>query len=130
MTFTIDREPVPKARPRFYQGHAITPSRTKAYEAAVRRHYLAASGKLHEGAIRIDITFYMPIPKSRSKKDKKLMLEGRIRPQGRPDIDNLEKAVWDALNGYAWTDDARIVESSAKKLYAEHSCSVVTIEEL
>lgn len=37
----------------------------------------------------------------------------------RPDIDNLVKAVTDALNGILWKDDSQIVSLSAEKRYGE-----------
>ena len=37
------------------------------------------------------------------------MLEWEIRPTKRPDLDNIAKAVLDALNGLAYQDDSQIV---------------------
>ena len=34
--FTIPGNPVPKARPRFANGHAFTPEKTRSYEEMVR----------------------------------------------------------------------------------------------
>ena len=33
------------------------------------------------------------------------MLEHRIRPTVKPDLDNVAKLIYDALNGVAWYDD-------------------------
>ena len=46
------------------------------------------------------------------------MLEGAIKPTKKPDIDNMQKAVLDALNGLAWDDDSQIVKVTAEKEYA------------
>ena len=57
-------------------------------------------------------TFYMPMPKSWSKKKKQLMLGTPHRQK--PDLDNLIKSVWDAL----CPEDAHIHSiGSAKKVW-------------
>jgi len=66
--------------------------------------------------VSIDITFFMPIPKSTSKKKQKL-LEGQHHSK-RPDLDNLIKHLNDSLEGICWTDDAKIVEVTARKVYS------------
>ena len=43
------------------------------------------------------------------------------------DIDNIVKAVMDALNGHAYADDAVIYAVSANKLYNERAFTVVEI---
>jgi len=36
---------------------------------------------------------------------------------GRPDTDNLAKAVLDSLTGIAWRDDAQVSQLTASKIY-------------
>lgn len=43
------------------------------------------------------------------------------------DIDNIVKAVMDALNGHAYADDAVVYAVSANKLYNERAFTVVEI---
>ena len=45
-------------------------------------------------------------------------------PIGVPDLDNLAKAVMDALNDQVWKDDSQIVEMSIKKKYVEEDKNV------
>lgn len=45
------------------------------------------------------------------------MLEHRIRPTVKPDLDNVAKLIYDALNGVAWYDDNAIVDTGAKVLF-------------
>ena len=55
----------------------------------------------------------------------------RLRP-GRPDCDNLAKAVLDAGNGVLWSDDAQVVKLQVMKLRAalgEEPCVVVRVSE-
>jgi Holliday junction resolvase RusA-like endonuclease len=46
------------------------------------------------------------------------------------DIDNVVKAIADALNGLAYTDDALIAKISAEKRYSENARVEVTLYEL
>ncbi len=66
--------------------------------------------------VYIETIFYMPIPKSFSKKMRD-RLDGNFCTIG-GDMDNLLKAVWDSLNGHAYTDDKQIVWSQEKKIYS------------
>jgi Holliday junction resolvase RusA-like endonuclease len=47
------------------------------------------------------------------------MIEGKIRPAKRPDIDNILKIVGDALKGLVYGDDGQIVKVNAEKFYSE-----------
>ncbi len=66
------------------------------------------------GCVKAEIKAYYRIPKSDSKNKRQLKLDGKIRPNKKPDVDNIIKAVLDALNGVAYTDDAAIVEANIK----------------
>ena len=68
-----------------------------------------------EGPLSVELTFYLPRPKSlRRKKDPELP----IRHTKKPDRDNLEKAVLDALtkDGW-WRDDSQVCAGEVKKYY-------------
>ena len=60
----------------------------------------------------------MGIPSSFSKKKKEQALDGEIRPTKKPDVDNVLKAVMDALNGVWYLDDKQVVVGSVCKEYA------------
>jgi Holliday junction resolvase RusA-like endonuclease len=74
------------------------------------------------------------IPKSTSKKRAELMRAGEIRPtkggRGNPDLDNIAKAICDALNGIAYHDDAQVVDLKVVKYYSDTPCVTVTVEEV
>ena len=76
------------------------------------------------------IIAYYQIPKSVSKKKKKMMLDGDIRPMTKPDLDNIEKIIYDALNGIAYTDDSHIIAQRCAKFYSETPRVEVIITEL
>lgn len=75
-------------------------------------HYLNFVPK--GNAVEIDLTFKMPIPKSKAK----IIAEGRPH-MNTPDVDNLVKGFFDAVNGVAWEDDKQVFKVSAKKVYSQ-----------
>ena len=91
--FSLHLRPVPKGRPRLGNGHAYTPERTRVYEQQVAWAYKQAGGTLHEGPLAVTMVF-----------------RAKTWPG---DLDNLVKAVLDALNGIAWRDDRQIRELHA-----------------
>jgi Holliday junction resolvase RusA-like endonuclease len=62
------------------------------------------------------VSAVLPIPSSWSAKKQQLAVAGEILPTGRPDLDNVAKAVKDALNGVVYRDDAMITASALKKV--------------
>ena len=78
--------------------------------------------------IYVETTFYMPIPKSLSIK-KRNLLDGTYCDIG-GDMDNLLKALWDSLNGHAYTDDKQIVWSQEKKIYSFEPRIEIFIKEI
>jgi Holliday junction resolvase RusA-like endonuclease len=59
--------------------------------------------------VRVDIEAFRPLPKSRPKR---IQWEPDVC---KPDKDNLEKLVLDALNGVAYADDAQVVTGNTTK---------------
>ncbi len=117
--------PVPKGRPRFraFRGrvHTFTPAKTAKYEKEIADYYKHISCNFkfdRDQPICISIAFGMPIPKSAPKSRRQAMTEGILRHIKKPDVDNLAKAVLDALNGIAWEDDSQIVRLTAWKEYS------------
>ncbi|WFA75682.1 RusA family crossover junction endodeoxyribonuclease [Streptococcus suis] len=146
MKFEIPIEPKPQSRPR--AGRRF--GRTKVYEddkmTAWRDKCTALVAQLYDGPyfdgpIKIDMTFYMPAPKSISEppkprsKAKKVQeyddfVNERIYVDKKPDLDNLEKAVYDSISkaGNVWTDDNIIVEHTTRKLYSPRSRIEIEVE--
>lgn len=127
-TIIIPMEPKPKGRPRFANGHAYTPKETREYEDLVRLIARNAIKAPQSGAIRMKVDFYLPMPKKLSKAK---FGDSEPRPTKKPDIDNLGKAVLDALNsGVGYEDDKQIVELTLRKFYSENPRTEITMEEL
>ena len=78
----------------------------------------------------LELNLYFPIPKSTRKKDVPAMRTGEIRPTKRPDLDNILKAVSDALNGIAYKDDSQIVAAVIQKFYSDKPRAEVEIKKI
>ena len=63
------------------------------------------------------IEAYFEPPKSTSKKQTEQMLENKISPTKKPDIDNIIKIVLDALNKMAFRDDSQVTKIEVEKIY-------------
>jgi len=108
-----------KARPRVYNGRAITPKDTINYENWVKLCYQQQGGKHLEGPIRARVIAYYKVPKSYTKKRVQAIREGLEYPCKTPDIDNCIKIILDSLNGIAYSDDKQVVEITAIKRWTE-----------
>ena len=103
LTFTFNGESVPQSRPRFGRGGRVyEPARMTAFKSAIRAAASAAmagSSPLSE-PIACTLKFYR-----------------KFKPISRRfgDLDNLSKAILDAVNGLAFTDDAQITRLVAEK---------------
>lgn len=110
-------------------GNRAFPIRRHSEWAAYLRLYLQnyAPKEPLEGALEARVTFVLPRPKSVSP--------SRVRPWVRPDLDNLEKSLWDSAEAARWFfSDAQICHKHVAKVYPrdEHEQIGVylTIEEL
>lgn len=68
-----------------------------------------------EGPLRVDLCFVFPRTKGQLWKRKPMP---RIRHAKKPDRDNVEKAVSDALNKIVWLDDAQVCDGVIQKWIA------------
>ncbi len=131
--FEVLMPPVAKARARTVVNkksgfvHSFTPTKTVNAEQTIRMAYHAKYGTESRfprtAALILSCQFILQKPKSAPKKK-------AIRPITRPDIDNYLKTVMDALNKYAWEDDAQVVELFATKNYGDTPMIKIMIGEL
>jgi len=76
------------------------------------------------GPIQLDITFYMPMPKTKLKK-----LASQYH-YSRPDTDNLEKFLMDCLTTICFKDDRQVAVTFKRKIYDPNPRTVFTISQL
>ena len=124
----IPLNPIAAPRPRFSKFGTYNPKKYADYKKALLLSTKTQCKTYFEGAIRLEITFFMPIPKSLSKK-KRDGLVGQFHTK-KPDTDNLLKSVKDALEGTFYKNDSQICEVVAKKVYSEFPSTEFKIESI
>lgn len=131
LKFEVIGEIVGKGRPRFTRtGHTYTPQKTIDYENQIKKAYRYNYTYCSKKALRIKIIAYFKIAKSTSKKRKQLMLDDNIKCTKKPDVDNIQKIVLDALNKVAYLDDTQVVQVVAIKKWDEEEKLKIIIEEI
>ena len=134
ITFTVPGQPVGKGRPRIgrvgQHARMFTPAKTVNYEGLVAHAAgMAMNGRpLLEGAVQVQMVIHCQVPASWSKKKQQQALAGEVFPTTKPDIDNIEKAVYDAINGVVWKDDVQVVDVVKRKRYSASPGVIVTIK--
>ena len=125
----INSPPQAQGRPRFVMRgkHPVVFDPSKETKLWTKAQAADQFNKRLTCPIEIDVTFYMPIPKSTSKKKRTLMLENKIKHTKTKDVDNLYKHLTDALNGVVYEDDRQIWKALMKKVYGEVARTEVLI---
>ncbi len=131
--FEVLGEIVGKERPRvnMYTCRVYTPNKTKDYEFLVQQYFRMKYPKYEtlKGRISINIIAYLKIPKSTSKTKIQEMLENKISPTKKPDVDNIAKSILDAMNGLVFEDDNQVSKISVEKRFALEEKAVIEVEE-
>jgi Holliday junction resolvase RusA-like endonuclease len=99
-----------------------TPEKTVSYESLVAmagHEAMAGRPVLEAAVVGRPWTSAWPVPASWSQKKRAAALAGQIRPTTKPDIDNVEKAIFDGLNGVTWKDDVQVVDVRKGKRYSD-----------
>jgi Holliday junction resolvase RusA-like endonuclease len=127
--FTIPGEARGKGRPRFFNGRAITDSKTRSREGIVAAFASQAMGDTPAitGPVEVEIIAVMPVPASWSKKRRAEALGGLELPAKKPDIDNQIKLILDGINAIVFQDDAQICRIMATKVYGESPLTKVRV---
>lgn len=123
MFFFVPCTPAAQPRPRFNtkSGRAYNPSGpAKTVKAATVAAFHGQGGTTEplEGPVSMTLTFIFPRPQAMIWKKKKMPKEWHTK---KPDIDNLEKTVLDALNGLAYKDDSQVCCVLKSKVIASGS---------
>lgn len=100
-------------------------------------------GRYFDGAVRVEVTFYMKAPQNVSKrpserakhKAKQLYLKYISRLLWhikKPDLDNLIKSLFDSISKseIVWSDDNIVCDLRARKLYSPNPRIEIEIEEI
>lgn len=124
--FFVAGIPKPQARPMVFHGIKKGKGFVHTYSPKTSWYGLVYTKALETknftkkrlcGALQVVLVFYMPTPKSLSKKK----IEKIYYVDKRPDVDNLAKAVMDAINQVGlWEDDSQVAELRVIKAYSKN----------
>lgn len=117
VTFTVTTDRIRgQARPRFSRWGTYKDAAAKAWESAIRDAFLAQGGADRASfadEVHVTVRTSRRLPSGRPK---------RVQSEVdlfKPDIDNVLKAVLDALNGTAYKDDKQVTLLVGEKLPRE-----------
>ena len=136
--FTVDAEPIPQPRARRGAGgNFYTPKDhpVHTFKAMVIKSFKEERprGWLLIGAFEVGLTLYLPRIARQPNAKKYPRGEVCWGHERVCDTDNVEKATYDALKGFAWVDDKQVCLSHCKKLIQASDlppCMVVGIRRL
>ena len=126
VNFIVPGEPVAQPRHRVStiggRGRLYLPKShpVHAYKAAIRAAFIEAAGKFKTiaGPVQLSVHCRFEMPKSWSKK-KRAELQGEFH-DAKPDLDNVLKAIKDALTDCGvWNDDAQVALAFIGKRWSE-----------
>ena len=122
MTFDIPIDAVPQGRPRFYKGRTYDPPASKQFkrDLALLVNSLRKDSAFFTGKVKVRIDVYRA-----ATKFKKGVTSRRYG-----DIDNLAKAILDALTGICWQDDSQISELQITKNLSAEPHILISAEEV
>jgi Holliday junction resolvase RusA-like endonuclease len=116
-------QPRPRAFTRGARAAVYDPGTAEGWKGDVARACAELEGQRIHVPLSVTLTFYMPRPKGHYRTN------GQLKPAapvfmhtGKPDADNLAKAVLDALTNIgAWLDDDQVCELVIRKYWEQPS---------
>jgi Holliday junction resolvase RusA-like endonuclease len=125
ISITINGNPKPQARPRFVKRNSFVTVYDKSKQD--KKDFLTETDEVSplepfESPTSVEIVFAFKRPKAHYGSGRNA---NKLKPSApkfhtkKPDIDNLQKFVFDALNGVFWKDDSYIDEVVARKCWSE-----------
>ena len=124
LVFTVEQHPMGQPRARVGKYGVVFKSK-KAVDYAKETKWIAKLAMMSqgftytEGPIKIEILACFPVPQKFNKAMKAEALAGKLLPAKKPDNDNIEKAVWDAMSGLVYKDDNQVVANYTRKVYSD-----------
>lgn len=126
VSFSLPGEPKGKGRPRAVPGidaagelfvRLITPADTRAEEARVRAAFRKAhpDHKPFTGPVLLRFTAVFETPRSFNRALREAAARGELYAIKKPDKDNIEKLIVDALNKIAFADDQQVMGGGIKR---------------
>jgi len=133
LTFNIN--PVPASRPRVTRWGTFYGKKYKEFKKEMatllvepEQTSVVNPTLWLEGLISADMTFFVPMAKSWSKK-KKSLKNGEFCDNN-ADLDNYEKSILDSLSTVYFDDDRQIVMQQSKKIWADTGKIKIILKEI
>ena len=134
VSFIVDGEPVPKARPRFNSvtKRAYTSARTTSYENHVAWVASAAmrGRQPTEKPVHVDVRIFFAIPKGARKAEREAAHAEALWHCKKCDSDNIFKSITDGAIGIVYKDDSQVCELTCSKKYSDKPRVEVDVWEL
>ena len=130
ITFSVPGDPVPQPRPRvstrggFARAYVPQKHPVHAYRRAIAFEAMKAGATAGRGTVNVVIDAVFVRPKYHKTKRGVKETAPEIPRQ---DVDNVAKAVLDALNGVAWVDDTQVRRLVVEKSYGTEGRTTVRI---
>lgn len=109
-----------------------TPEKTRTYEGVIKSLAIDAMGDglPFGGPLELEIVCTYPVAASWPAWKRELALAGQLAATVKPDLDNVAKAVKDALNGVVWGDDTQVIRALITKVYGERPQVIARVRPL
>ena len=128
---------LPKAQPRAKAcahgrfARVYDPGTADDWKMIVRNEALKAWDRVPwEGPLCVHLTFYFPRPKNHFRSNGELKPNAPQWHTSKPDRDNSDKAILDALTNLGiWRDDKQVCDGRIRKLYGDRVGCDITIQE-
>ena len=137
LAITVPGAPIAKKRPRFARRGKFVQT-YNPQESEEGRWLWEAKQQFPPGweplrrPVKVSAQFFLPRPKSHygtGKNAGKLKGSAPLLHTNKPDVDNLQKWVFDCLNGLAWEDDCCVVQVFASKEFSDRPRTTIFIED-
>ena len=112
--------PKPQPRPRLANnGKVFNPHSADIWKNEIKAAFLACRRETITTPVLLKVVFYLPLPKNKQSLS---VRNESIEHSIKPDLDNLLKALMDAMtNVCIWEDDALVYKIESEKWYASTS---------
>ena len=130
ITFSVDGDPVPQPRPKistrggFGRAYVEAKHPVHQYRSALAAAAFGAGAVPHDDPVSVVIDAVFKRPKSHLTKSGVRSTAPKLP---RCDVDNIAKAVLDALTGHVWRDDAQVQRLVVEKTYGTTGRTTVRI---
>lgn len=126
--FELHGNPIPQKQTRFIRatGIAYDPSFKEKKQIQWQAKPYAPVNPLL-GPLKLDLTFYFPIPVSTSGVKRRQMVNHVIHHIKKPDVDNCAYLITNAFKNIFYRDDSQIIDLCMHKRYGEEPKTVVRI---